>query len=687
MMDDVNINEICLHLEEVEVETGDENEWIKLNWINKQSDDNETLQSSNLQKEDSNSESSQTKDNKVSSVSTEAEDISDGISVITESDTDTVPNNLQLRQFNGNTCGPLWMLETRVNNQGNIRNVVLACIIGIVIGFILSHSFITPEANPNSNGINTESLKTVSHNIVNTCKALTEVKTMLNEIKARTAVDKKIIEHFIEQLSNIDSTNKMGGKPTVTSESFNFDQYSLDQVSQLQMSLHVLSSFAFIYGNNSSLKNEISKTLDIVNSTKLFYENLILFNNNTQNEYNSLALKILQHDSDKIHITSKSLLSNLIEKMSKITLNVYNKYTKQRYKVIKKLCDLKNILPDDEFLKRLTENNELFKNYDKSCVSNYSSKKFNTKTSEKRNTKIKNVKEWSKKADNTAFHENYDKKNGHKKRNDDNEKNYLKKKSTKKLNEHNYTIPKFFHNGSDKIYNTSQLLFSDSIGKMNTETLNKRTCTKCNKATQTDKMSKDNFDNVLHLWKDSSSLSTNYCSRSNIEDVPITLNCKTENCIVNSNNKHNANKESVSDYKSSAKVMFEKSKPKQKDYSKSSDSTKKVFNNDNKNIKEKKKMPSQNKMKNHVSENNNYHKSIQSSFNSRITKQDDQDYINSDWQSDNERFDVHKKQRYDDTSDWYFQRAFSRRNARKHAEDLYQRNTMLWKKRRYNTYY
>ncbi|CAL1681439.1 unnamed protein product [Lasius platythorax] len=111
----------------------------------------------------------------------------------------------------------------------------------------------------------------------------------------------------------------MDNKPTITSESFNFDQYSLDQVSQLQMSLHVLSSLAFIYDNNSSLKNDISETLDIVNSTKSFYENLILFNNNTQNEYNSLALKILQYDSDKIHITSKSLLSNLIEKMSKIT--------------------------------------------------------------------------------------------------------------------------------------------------------------------------------------------------------------------------------------------------------------------------------------------------------------------------------------------------------------------------------
>lgn len=116
----------------------------------------------------------------------------------------------------------------------------------------------------------------------------------------------------------------------------------------------------------------------------------------------------MQYDSDKIHITSKSLLSNLIEKMSNITLRVYNKYTKEKYKLIKKLCNLKNVLPDDEFLKQLTENNQLFKNYDKSCFSNYLSNKLNTKTIGKRNTKIKNVKEQIREADNTVVHAKYD---------------------------------------------------------------------------------------------------------------------------------------------------------------------------------------------------------------------------------------------------------------------------------------
>lgn len=153
-----------------------------------------------------------------------------------------------------------------------------------------------------------------------------------------------------------------------------------------------------------------------------------------------LYLRILQYDSDKIHITSKSLLSNLIEKMSKITLKVYNKYTKEKYKLIKKLCNLKNVLPDDEFLKQLTKNNQLLKNYDKSC-SNYSSNKLNTKTIGKRNTKIKNVKEQIREADNTVVYARYDK-DSNQKMYDDDKKSSLKKETTKRLNEHSNATTK-----------------------------------------------------------------------------------------------------------------------------------------------------------------------------------------------------------------------------------------------------
>lgn len=50
-MDDVNINEIEPHVEEVEM-TVDENKWIKLSWIGKQNGNNETCQSLNGQKDE-----------------------------------------------------------------------------------------------------------------------------------------------------------------------------------------------------------------------------------------------------------------------------------------------------------------------------------------------------------------------------------------------------------------------------------------------------------------------------------------------------------------------------------------------------------------------------------------------------------------------------------------------------------
>lgn len=155
----------------------------------------------------------------------------------------------------------------------------------------------------------------------------------------------------------------------------------------------------------------------------------------------ALYFRILQHNSDKIHITSKLLLSNLIEKMSKITLNVYNKYTKERHKLIKKLCDLKSVLPDDEFLKQLTQNNQFFKNYNKSCFSNHSSKKLNTKTFGKKNTKIEYIKKQIRKADNTVVQAKYDKESSQKIYDGD-RKGSLKNEKTKRLNEHNYTITK-----------------------------------------------------------------------------------------------------------------------------------------------------------------------------------------------------------------------------------------------------
>lgn len=111
---------------------------------------------------------------------------------------------------------------------------------------------------------------------------------MLNEIKAHISADKKITKQFLAEFFEITDFNKTSSKSIiVTKESFNSTPHPSDQ---LQMSLHVLSSLAFIYDDNSSLKNEINKTLDIVNNTKTFYDTLALFTNNTQ-DFDPIVLK------------------------------------------------------------------------------------------------------------------------------------------------------------------------------------------------------------------------------------------------------------------------------------------------------------------------------------------------------------------------------------------------------------
>lgn len=113
---------------------------------------------------------------------------------------------------------------------------------------------------------------------------------MLNEIKAHMPTDIKITEQILTQFSEItDSSNKTNSKPVIiTKEFFNSTSYPLDQ---LQNSLHVLSSLTFIYDDNNSLKNDINKTLDIVNNTKAFYDTMILLRNNTQVVFDPIVLE------------------------------------------------------------------------------------------------------------------------------------------------------------------------------------------------------------------------------------------------------------------------------------------------------------------------------------------------------------------------------------------------------------
>lgn len=113
------------------------------------------------------------------------------------------------------------------------------------------------------------------------------VNMTLNKIKAHILIENKPNKDHIWQpleswkfMESINYSNKKNDKST--KESFNNDPYILDN---LQVSLNVLSLLSStIHDSNSLLKSdEMNKTLDIVNTTKILYETLLSFNNSTQN--------------------------------------------------------------------------------------------------------------------------------------------------------------------------------------------------------------------------------------------------------------------------------------------------------------------------------------------------------------------------------------------------------------------
>ncbi|XP_012539511.1 uncharacterized protein MAL13P1.304 [Monomorium pharaonis] len=716
-MDDVNINNIYLGIEEVEL---DGEEWVKLTWNHENSHDSESFQLPKIQR-DSGNEIIQTEDyDSKELLSTDSEDISDGISVITESDTDVNANFFRICEFHHEPRKSLQRPELDALSM-NPTNIFITCVLGIIVGliFIYDPSFTIPKINSVSSGVDTESLKTASHNIVNTCKELTDVKIMLNEIKAHIATNKKITKQFLAQFFEItDSSNSTYSKPIIdTKESFNSTQHPLEQ---LQMSLHVLSSLAFIYNNNSTLKNKMNKTLDIVSDTKTFYDTLTLFTNSTENVLDPIVLNFLQPNSDNMHITSKSLLSNLVEKVNKVTSKVYNKYAKERYKLHKKLCHLKSILPDDKILKRLTENNQLFKNYDKSCFLNYTSKNLDNKLNTKGNTKTKSVKEQKNEKEininNKMEHTMHEKKNTHKMYDNKREEPLKNKKNTRQDTDKSTTM-KFLRNTGHKIHNASQLLLSEVVenisqlrhqlskklyylknilpdnsellkqliedDKEDNKRLDKRYKEKNDylksKVISKDDIPNNGFDNILIPQKNTCPLSTNYCPKFNINDSTFDTvpNHKTKN---EKHKEYIKNKEIIINHENSTKILpvEEKSGPSKKDYFKSDGSTKKIINNKS-NYKEKY-TSSQNKVKNHISEHSD--KSEHSLFDSCTVKQDNQKYTNIDRKSDSKSFHEYKKRWQRDDSDWYFQRVRSRRNARRHADFMYRQNTKwFWKNR------
>ncbi|XP_026827758.1 uncharacterized protein LOC105284875 isoform X2 [Ooceraea biroi] len=717
-MDDVNINEISIHLDEIKLDA-DTDEWIKLSWTNRQNDTNEEApEIPDTQKEclDNETLETQTKDNNNEiSTNVESEDISDGISVISESDVEDVGiNPSQTCQLNDKTT---FKKRRRYIIEETMKTTI-ACLFGVMAGFLLhmmSMYYIIPP-NQFLSKISNETLITTSHNIVNTYKELAEVKAILSEIEVYTkATNYEIsVKDRLTQVFKSINSSKMDNESIIESLDSN-----LHPLNQLQLFLYLLSpSLIKIDDINNLPKYKMNKTLDIVNNVKEFYETLILFKNGTQNVNNFTTIKFLQNTADKIHNTSQLLLFDLLEKINKITLNIYNKYAKLVHKLREKLCYLKNTLPDNNgFLKQLTENNQLFENYDKSCFSNYSSQNLSDKTV-KRNTKKNNMKNRilrnPEKLDDPVLYAKHDETNISKVYNNN---SFLKSESNKAQDIKSSTA-KNAKIANDKIDYTSELSLSEKILPESMSEIIQNMNDKYNKESDTStkewchlenifdeellKLSKNNKENNKNLinWcerisdilksigvqekdilKNSfnklliqdpciPSHANNYCSENNIDMSisDIVLKDKTKDFVVTSDKKHINIATTVTDDESFAPILLitEKDGLKKKDSVKSNAPTNTIFDNNNANVEINNTI--QKNTKRHVSQEEviSYRKP-KSSFNTRDTQQNNQHYIGKN--SRKKRF--FEKILLQDHADWYFLRSNSRKTARKNMNTNY----------------
>ncbi|XP_025155559.1 uncharacterized protein LOC105180487 isoform X2 [Harpegnathos saltator] len=284
--------------------------------------------------------------------------------------------------------------ENDIKGDMMLIHMLLVCITFCLIGYLSCGIWqINRNTDEIKNGL------TECRSIINTFK---EVNITLSEIKAHIVMKNKLNEDRAKQLlKSINYSNKMNN--------FNNNTYLLDH---LEIFLNVLSLLSNdIYNSNSLLKNEINKTLDVINNTKAFYETLISFNNNTKNMNAFAIVQFLQNAIDKIHHTSHSLLIDLVKKISNIMLNIHSKYSKMGYKLNEQVCYLKSMLPEDnEFLKQLTAKSQLLSNYEKYCYLKNTSMKFNGKANKEQDTKTNDKKKQTKRADDSVLQKMFEEK-------------------------------------------------------------------------------------------------------------------------------------------------------------------------------------------------------------------------------------------------------------------------------------
>ncbi|XP_023289631.1 probable DNA repair protein RAD50 isoform X2 [Orussus abietinus] len=300
-----------------------------------------------------------------------AED-SDGVSVITESDTENVIVTKRVKDKTDRKSKPCNALRKLINTYEKtplqVRAVIsflAACSLAAIVGLGAGHILNMDSKCTVSSAVDLESLKVESNALIDQVKELSEVKGVLNEIKESILQVTSLSEKHLheEKIEDIIKIFKNAEKHQKRSSDLTIDP-DIIILEQLQICLDTVCSV--IKGIEGSSNSEAvnckppSVLLDLMAFKRTLNEVTAKFSDNE----NPAELRFLRDAEDKVRNICRLLLADLSETFNKLTMRVQQKLNNVRRKLNKRLCLLRDTMSNNNLLVSLSGNNSFLMSCD-----------------------------------------------------------------------------------------------------------------------------------------------------------------------------------------------------------------------------------------------------------------------------------------------------------------------------------
>ncbi|XP_015594674.1 uncharacterized protein LOC107267448 [Cephus cinctus] len=312
-------------------------------------------------------------------------DDSDEISIITEStesDNEQLVIGKEISNINkineaSYACTDIQKLNQAddkiVSQVGAIFNIIIACSLAAVIGLGAGRILSIDECTI-SNDVDFASVKMKNDILINQLKELNGVKDVLDEIRSSipkvTSGDRTQSDSFSDDVTNGNMNSK------------NFDKSDRKQkinadskiVERLKNSLENLCSVIddIIIDNSRPFTKQLCESQNVVKDLMIFEKIISEVLRDSREE--TSEIRVLQNAEKKISNVCRSLLVDLSNTVHGIATKTNHKLEKVSLQMKKKLCTLQKEA-NSEFLKKLPSSNNFFANCEKTLNITHNSEK------------------------------------------------------------------------------------------------------------------------------------------------------------------------------------------------------------------------------------------------------------------------------------------------------------------------